>query len=80
MQASEVPPSAQAAVLEAQELKSILDQLDTMLVQNDYGAIALFEEHGPALCLALGAPGEQLGRLVKRFSFDTALTTLRALR
>ena len=80
LQASEVPPSAKVAVLEAQELRSILDQLDTMLVQNDYGAIALFEEHGSALCLALGASGEELGRLVKRFSFDSALTTLRALR
>ena len=71
---------ADVVPLEPMVLKSVLDQLNTMLVQNDYAAISLFEEHGPALCLALGAPGEELGRLIKRFSFDAALETLRALR
>ena len=80
LQAAPSPQPVMAAVLEEQELKGILDQLDTMLVHHDYGAIALFEEQGPALCLALGAPGEELGRSIKRFSFDTALATLRALR
>ncbi len=72
--------SSTAETMPPQELKSILEQLGAMLEQNDYGAVALFERHGPALCQALGEPGEELGRLIKRFAFDEALQKLAALR
>ncbi len=70
----------QTETMPRQELRSILDQLGAMLEQNDYGAVTLFERHGPALCQALGEPGEELGRLIKRFAFDEALQKLAALR
>ena len=72
--------SVDVVPLESWELKAVLDQLNTMLAQNDYAAIALLEEYGPALCLALGQPGEELVRLIKRFSFEAALEILRHMR
>ena len=63
-----------------EELKSILNQLGAMLEQNDYGAVAMFEQQGPVLCQAFGESAEELGRLIKRFAFDEALQKLAALR
>jgi len=70
--------AAGATTLDKQALRALLDQLDAMLGQSDTAATALFEEHTAALCVALGAQGEQLGREIGRFDFEAARHTLRA--
>ena len=69
-----------AAPLDQEALRAVLEQLDALLAQSDTAAMALFDQHAAALRGALGAPGEQLGRAIGRFDFQAARKTLRALR
>ena len=77
---AEPPPVEAMLPLNEEALRSVLQELDALLAQNDTGAIALFEEHASSLRLALGPPAEELGRQIKRFSFEAALVMLQDLR
>jgi HPt (histidine-containing phosphotransfer) domain-containing protein len=59
---------------------ALLDQLATLLGQNDTRAIALFDEHATLLHSTLGPPCAELERLIGTFTFEAAYETLRALR
>ena len=75
-----VPAAKGGAPLSLQALRSVLDQLDTLLAQSDTGAIALFEKHAATLCARLGKPGAQLARAIGQFEFEAARNTLRLAR
>jgi HPt (histidine-containing phosphotransfer) domain-containing protein len=76
------PPQALApthgAPLDAETLRALLEQLDTLLAQSDTAALALFDQHAAALRAALGAQGDSLGREIGRFKFQAARHILRA--
>jgi PAS domain S-box-containing protein len=59
---------------------ALLDQLATLLGQNDTRAIALFNEHAALLHSSLGPPCAELERQISTFTFEAAYETLRVLR
>jgi len=71
---------SELAAPEREALRSVFDELDTLLAQNDTAAIALFDEHAASLRVALGAPCAELERRIKLFDFAAARARLRALR
>jgi CheY-like chemotaxis protein/HPt (histidine-containing phosphotransfer) domain-containing protein len=73
-------PPADAAPLDKEALRAVLDQLDALLAQSDTAAMALFDQHAAGLRTALGTQGEQLGRAIGRFEFEAARSSLRAAR
>ena len=73
-------PPADAAPLDKEALRAVLDQLDALLAQSDTAAMALFDQHAAGLRTALGTQGEQLGRTIGRFEFEAARNSLRAAR
>jgi signal transduction histidine kinase/CheY-like chemotaxis protein/HPt (histidine-containing phosphotransfer) domain-containing protein len=71
-----LPPAADAQPLSAE----ILDELDARLMQGDFSAGALFQDHAVALHALLGKGCEGLARQIRQFDFKSALETLRKLR
>ncbi|MFZ4536625.1 PAS domain S-box protein [Propionivibrio sp.] len=70
-----LPPTSIKPV-DQETLSAVLDELDSLLVNSDTAAIQLFADHAAAL----GLPGEELGRQIKLFEFETARETLHSLR
>jgi HPt (histidine-containing phosphotransfer) domain-containing protein len=73
-------PTHVAEPHDPQLLKTLLDQLDTLLAQHDTAAIALIEDQAPLLRSALGQSGAELVRLIRNFEFDPAHKVLRSSR
>ncbi|MBI5790574.1 MAG: response regulator [Rhodocyclales bacterium] len=61
-------------------LQSLLGTLEALLEQGDTASIELLDTHGDALKLALAGDFEKLAGDIRRFAFDDALNSLRALR
>jgi PAS domain S-box-containing protein len=59
--------------------KRLLNDLDERLANDDFTAIALFQEHGETLRAALGTQCDALAHQIRQFDFQSARTTLRAL-
>ena len=75
-----VAPVADAAPLDPQTLRQVLDELDRLLSQNDAAAAELFHKHAAALRASLGAPLDVFVRQLSNYDFELALQTLHALR
>jgi CheY-like chemotaxis protein len=61
-------------------LQSLLDTLEALLEQGDTASIELLDTHGDSFRLALGVDFDKLAGDIRRFAFDDALNSLRALR
>jgi CheY-like chemotaxis protein len=61
-------------------LQSLLDTLEGLLEQGDTASIELLDTHGDSFRLALGVDFDKLASDIRRFAFDDALNSLRALR
>ena len=78
--ASAAAPLPDAVPPDPEAVRKILDELESLLAQCDTAAVTLLEEHAAQLRAALGVPGDDLARQVKRFDFETATKTLAGLR
>jgi CheY-like chemotaxis protein/HPt (histidine-containing phosphotransfer) domain-containing protein len=74
------PPLIDTTPPDAESLRLMLNELDTLLTQNDTLVIACFQEHAAALHAALGPRCDELARQIRQFQFESARETLRALR
>jgi PAS domain S-box-containing protein len=77
---SRTPNSSVASSVDPQLSKRLLDDLDERLANDDFTAIALFQEHGETLRGILGKQCDELAHQVRQFDFETARQTLRNLR
>lgn len=77
---SAAPPKADAKPADPHISEGLLNELDERLANDDFTAIALFQQHGDALRKALGNQCDGLARQIRQFEFATARETLRALR
>ncbi|MHB1359058.1 MAG: PAS domain S-box protein [Rhodocyclaceae bacterium] len=75
-----VAPVADAAPLDPETLRQVLDELDSLLSQSDAAAAELFHKHAAALRASLGAPLDVFVRQLSNYDFELALQTLHALR
>ena len=69
-----------AAVLDAAQLREVMEQLDTLLGDSDTHALELLETHGAALCMSLGERASELRTRVLEFDFEAARAVFTALR
>jgi HPt (histidine-containing phosphotransfer) domain-containing protein len=74
------PPAVDAAPLDPETLRQVLDELDSLLTRGDTAVIDLFQKHAAALRASLGAPLDALARQLDNYDFELALQTLHALR
>ena len=74
----EATDKATTESLEPQHLKTVLDELDVLLAQNDTSAFAFFKQHEALLSQVLGPHGEALAHQIQLFDFSAARETLRA--
>jgi HPt (histidine-containing phosphotransfer) domain-containing protein len=72
--------SRETKAVDQQQLEKIFDELDERLAQDDFSAIAIFQEHGEILRDALGAQSESLALQIRQFDFEKARIALRELR
>ncbi len=73
-------PAEPAAVLDAAQLREVMEQLDTLLGHSDTHALELLETHGAALCLSLGERASELRTRVLEFDFEAARALLADLK
>jgi HPt (histidine-containing phosphotransfer) domain-containing protein len=73
-------PSSEFSTVDLQQLEKILDELDERLAQDDFSAIAIFQEHGEILRIALGEHSDALALHIRQFDFEKARVALRELR
>jgi hypothetical protein len=73
-------PVADAAPLDPESLRQVLDELDGLLSQSDAAATELFDKHAAALRASLGVPLDAFARQLSNYDFELALQTLHALR
>jgi signal transduction histidine kinase/CheY-like chemotaxis protein len=71
-------PVAEVA-LSPEVLSSVMSELNALLKQNNATAITLYEQNATSLHAALGAQGEEMGHLIKRFDFASAQKLLQKL-
>jgi PAS domain S-box-containing protein len=69
-----------AAARDRATLQSLLDTLVALLELGDTASIELLDTRGDSLRLALGGDFDKLASDIRRFAFDDALNSLRALR
>ena len=74
-----IEASQEADLPDEETVKSIFNELDTLLAQSDTNAITFFEENSSVLRTTLGVSCNELGRQIKAFSFEAARETLRDL-
>ncbi|MFZ4539597.1 response regulator [Propionivibrio sp.] len=74
------PVQDDLASIDPATLKAVLDELEKLLGQGDAAAIVLFDEHAAELRTALGPPGEEIDREIKKFAFEDAREMLRTVR
>jgi PAS domain S-box-containing protein len=72
--------SGEFVAADSQLLEKILDELDERLAQDDFSAIAIFQEHGEILRMALGEQSDALALQIRQFDFEKARVALRTLR
>ncbi len=73
-----VAPRNQVSLpLAPEALKTVLNELDALLVMNDTAAIGLFEKHAVALSAIMGSSFEQLALQIRGFDFKSADEILR---
>ncbi len=80
----EIPPDEPMAVASAEfnpeQARAVLNELESLLGENDTRAMSLFEEHATLLRAALGQQYEALARQLGQFDFEAAAAILRACR
>jgi two-component system, sensor histidine kinase and response regulator len=80
----EIPPDEPMAVAPAEfnpeQARAVLNELESLLGENDTRAMSLFEEHAALLRAALGQQYEALARQLGQFDFEAAAAILRACR
>jgi HPt (histidine-containing phosphotransfer) domain-containing protein len=74
------PRAASVGSVAKQTSKAILDELESLLAQNDTDAASLYEEHSVALRQFFGPSCDRLAFLIKQFDFEKARESLRELR
>jgi CheY-like chemotaxis protein len=67
-------------MLDTKAAKALFDELEKRLEDDNFTAIALFQEHGETLRAMLGNQSEDLARQIRQFDFENARKTLHALR
>lgn len=72
-------PATRSEPLPPEALRAVLAQLEQLLGQHDVAAIGYFAEHAAALAQALGPASDDIGRQIREFAFQQALSTLRTL-
>lgn len=71
--------TALATPLDSASLQAVLAELDGLLAQNDFNAVAFFETHGGSLRSSLGSGSAELADLIAHFEFSQALAYLREI-
>ncbi|TXT20196.1 MAG: Multi-sensor hybrid histidine kinase, partial [bacterium] len=66
------------AVADPEQVRAVLNTLESLLAQSDTRAVSLFQENAALLRVALGRQYEPLSRRIAQFDFDAALDLLRA--
>lgn len=61
------------------QVKPVVDELQSLLAENNIHAIKMFQEHEKALSDLLGEQATEFGYLMKKFEFDHALTLLQSV-
>ncbi len=65
---------------DADALRAVLDELESLLAHSDTATLALFAQHGATLHATLGPNCSELAVQIKQFNFEAAYKTLQRLR